>query len=216
MILDKGHGRCDYLLYVDRCVVGVIEAKPVGTTLSGVQWQTAMYAVGLPEAYRDAAVFVEDRLPFIYEASGVETISRTVTTHTHAPGRSSTSKSPPLWLDSSGRLSTTQSPRRGGRKFCTCLHTRTTTLTVPCVEGCRRRHRAITRGWQVLSLPRADGDGIGQDEDGCHRVLSTPEVRRLQPGLPVSRGSQQLGRPDDARVPRTSPPRTTVRKFTEL
>lgn len=74
VILDRGHGRCDHLLYVDRRVVGVIEAKPIGTTLSGVQWQTAMYAVGLPEAYRDAAVFVEDRLPFIYEASGVETM----------------------------------------------------------------------------------------------------------------------------------------------
>ena len=39
VIMDKGHGRADYLLYVNGDVVGVIEAKPVGTTLSGVEWQ---------------------------------------------------------------------------------------------------------------------------------------------------------------------------------
>jgi hypothetical protein len=31
-----------YLLYVDQNSTGVIEAKPVGTTLSGVEWQSAM------------------------------------------------------------------------------------------------------------------------------------------------------------------------------
>ena len=73
VIMDKGHGRADYLLYVDGDVVGVIEAKPVGTTLSGVEWQSGMYAEGLPEAYRHNAVLKDGRLPFIYEASGSET-----------------------------------------------------------------------------------------------------------------------------------------------
>jgi type I restriction enzyme R subunit len=73
VIMDTGHGRADYLLYVDRKVVGVIEAKPVGTPLAGVQWQSAMYAEGLPPAYRDTAVLRDDRLPFVFEASGVET-----------------------------------------------------------------------------------------------------------------------------------------------
>ena len=73
VIMDKGHGRADYLLYVNGDVVGVIEAKPVGTTLSGVEWQSAMYAEGLPEAYRHNAVLKDGRLPFIYEASGSET-----------------------------------------------------------------------------------------------------------------------------------------------
>lgn len=73
VIMDAEHGRADYLLYVDRKVVGVIEAKPVGTTLAGVQWQSAMYAEGLPVAYRPNAVLAEGRLPFIYEASGTET-----------------------------------------------------------------------------------------------------------------------------------------------
>ena len=73
VIMDAGHGRADYLLYVDKRAVGVIEAKPSGTTLSGVEWQSAMYAAGLPEAYRETAVLKDDRLPFIFEASGTET-----------------------------------------------------------------------------------------------------------------------------------------------
>ena len=50
--MAAGHGRADYLLYVDKRVVGVIEAKPDGTTLSGVEWQSAMYAEGLPADVR--------------------------------------------------------------------------------------------------------------------------------------------------------------------
>jgi type I restriction enzyme R subunit len=73
VIMAPGHGRVDYLLFVDRRVVGVIEAKPVGTPLAGVQWQSATYAVGLPDAFRPTAVLVGDRLPFVYEASGSET-----------------------------------------------------------------------------------------------------------------------------------------------
>jgi type I restriction enzyme R subunit len=36
VIMKADHVRADYLLYVDKKVVGVIEAKPVGTTLSSV------------------------------------------------------------------------------------------------------------------------------------------------------------------------------------
>ena len=51
-MMTTGHGRADYLLYVDQQAVGVIEAKPEGTTLSGVEWQSAMYADGLPADVR--------------------------------------------------------------------------------------------------------------------------------------------------------------------
>ncbi|WP_199178026.1 DEAD/DEAH box helicase family protein [Mycobacterium hubeiense] len=73
VVMKPGHGRVDYLLYVDRAVVGVIEAKPMGTALSGVEWQSAMYAEGLPADVRLAAKTTEGRLPFVFEASGVET-----------------------------------------------------------------------------------------------------------------------------------------------
>ncbi|MEJ7741273.1 MAG: DEAD/DEAH box helicase family protein [Nocardioidaceae bacterium] len=51
--------------------VGVIEAKPEGTTLSGVEWQSAMYAEGLPADVRLKALTVDGRLPFVFEASGL-------------------------------------------------------------------------------------------------------------------------------------------------
>ncbi len=72
-IMAPGHGRADYLLYVDKQVVGVIEAKPEGTPLSGVEWQSAMYAEGLPPEVRLKALTVDGRLPFVFEASGSET-----------------------------------------------------------------------------------------------------------------------------------------------
>ena len=72
-IMAPGHGRVDYLLHVDKRVVGVIEAKPEGTSLSGVEWQSAMYATGLPDAAKARARTIEGRLPFVFEASGSET-----------------------------------------------------------------------------------------------------------------------------------------------
>lgn len=38
--LKRGYGAADYVLYVDRAVVGVVEAKQVGQTLTGVEVQT--------------------------------------------------------------------------------------------------------------------------------------------------------------------------------
>ncbi len=73
VIMAAGHGRADYLLYVDQRTVGAIEAKPEGTTLSGVEWQSAMYAEGLPAEVQLKALTTDGRLPFIFEASGSET-----------------------------------------------------------------------------------------------------------------------------------------------
>tara|TARA_R110002096_G_scaffold344921_2_gene537811 strand:+ start:46250 stop:49081 length:2832 start_codon:yes stop_codon:yes gene_type:complete len=60
------HGPADYLLYVDGKAIGVVEAKPVGHTLKGVEGQSASYSDGLPEnlpAWRRP-------LPFQYESTG--------------------------------------------------------------------------------------------------------------------------------------------------
>jgi type I restriction enzyme R subunit len=67
--LKRGHGTADYLLYVDRRVVGVIEAKKAGETLTGVEVQTAKYSTGLPEMLPAA----RRPLPFLYQSTGVET-----------------------------------------------------------------------------------------------------------------------------------------------
>jgi len=69
-ILKPGHGRADYLLFVDGAAVGVVEAKKEGATLTGVAWQTAKYVDGLPDELPTA---VEGALPFAYQATGAET-----------------------------------------------------------------------------------------------------------------------------------------------
>ena len=53
--LVTGHGKADYLLYVDRKAVGAVEAKKAGTTLSAVEIQAAKYSEGLPTT-QDAAL----------------------------------------------------------------------------------------------------------------------------------------------------------------
>ena len=65
-------GPVDYLLFVDRTAVGVVEAKPEGTTLSGVAEQSAKYIAGGSENLPQ----VQEPLPFAYESTGVETFFR--------------------------------------------------------------------------------------------------------------------------------------------
>src|SRR5450759_4612117 len=65
-------GRCDYLLLVDRRSLGIVEAKPEGTLLSGVSEQTAHYSVTTPAFFK----VERDELPFLYESTGVETFFR--------------------------------------------------------------------------------------------------------------------------------------------
>ena len=48
-VLKPPHGEADYLLFVDRAAVGVLEAKKEGTALTGVEWQSAKYVDGLPD-----------------------------------------------------------------------------------------------------------------------------------------------------------------------
>ncbi len=67
--LKSGHGHADYLLYLDRRAAGVVEAKPEGFTLKGVEAQSEKYSTGLPE---NLPVYLRP-LPFLYESTGVET-----------------------------------------------------------------------------------------------------------------------------------------------
>jgi type I restriction enzyme R subunit len=69
--LPTAAGPADYVLFVDRKAVGVIEAKKVGTTLTGVEWQTRKYQQSPKDEL--PAYLVGDALPFGYESTGVET-----------------------------------------------------------------------------------------------------------------------------------------------
>ncbi|MFF4777907.1 DEAD/DEAH box helicase family protein [Microtetraspora fusca] len=64
-------GPADYLLYVDRRLVGVVEAKREGTALRAVENQSARYAEGLTASQQMQAWRMP--LPFRYETTATET-----------------------------------------------------------------------------------------------------------------------------------------------
>ena len=62
-------GFADYLLYADGKAIGVVEAKPEGHTLTGVETQSSRYTFGLPEGVQTW----RRPLPFAYESTGAVT-----------------------------------------------------------------------------------------------------------------------------------------------
>lgn len=62
-------GEADYLLYADGRAIGVVEAKPEGHTLTGVETQSGKYLDGLPSNLPHYRL----PLPFAYESTGTET-----------------------------------------------------------------------------------------------------------------------------------------------
>ncbi len=67
--LKRGHGFADYLLYADGKAIGVVEAKPEGWTLRGVETQSARYVGGMPDLVPTHRL----PLPFSYESTGALT-----------------------------------------------------------------------------------------------------------------------------------------------
>jgi type I restriction enzyme R subunit len=65
-------GPCDYLLFIDGKAAGVIEAKKVGVTLSGVAEQSEKYMLMLPEHLARW----DEQLVYDYESTGDETFFR--------------------------------------------------------------------------------------------------------------------------------------------
>lgn len=66
-------GPTDYLLFIEGKAAGVIEAKPEGTSLTGVDTQSDKYLNGMP-----ANLSQHDPLPFAYESTGTETLFRDI------------------------------------------------------------------------------------------------------------------------------------------
>lgn len=67
-----GIGPADYILFVDRILCGVLEAKPDGTTLSGFSDKAERYIGSVP----DHLVRQEEQVRFEYVASGTEILFR--------------------------------------------------------------------------------------------------------------------------------------------
>jgi type I restriction enzyme R subunit len=59
-------GYADYMLYADAKAIGVVEAKPKGHTLTGVETQSGKYLDGLPPGLPNHRL----PLPFAYESTG--------------------------------------------------------------------------------------------------------------------------------------------------
>jgi type I restriction enzyme R subunit len=115
--LAPGHGIADYLLYADGQAVGVIEAKRVGETLTGVEIQSEKYGAGLP-----AGIPAPVRpLPFLYQSTGVETRftnrldpvpkSRDIFAFHRPETLAAWASADPLWLPLVGGLSHPHSER---------------------------------------------------------------------------------------------------------
>lgn len=66
-------GPTDYLLFIEGKAAGVIEAKPEGTSLTGVDTQSDKYLSGVPDNLSQY-----DPLPFAYESTGIETLFRDI------------------------------------------------------------------------------------------------------------------------------------------
>src|SRR4051812_21569091 len=62
-------GFADYLLYADGKAIGIVEAKPEGHTLTGVESQSAKYTTGFPDTLPRWSM----PLPFAYESTGTVT-----------------------------------------------------------------------------------------------------------------------------------------------
>ncbi len=69
----KLNQKADYLLFIDGDAVGVIEAKPAGTTPSGALQQAERYRASLPIDLPSLP-----RFPFAYASTGVETYFRDI------------------------------------------------------------------------------------------------------------------------------------------
>jgi type I restriction enzyme R subunit len=67
-----GKDHADYILFIDRIAVGVIEAKPEGSTLSGVAEQSRSYLTNMLNLYTHIKV----RPIYAYETTGIETLFR--------------------------------------------------------------------------------------------------------------------------------------------
>ena len=60
--------RADYLLFVNNVAVGIVEAKPEGTTVSGPMQQAERYHASLPDTLTTL-----QGCPFLYASTGIET-----------------------------------------------------------------------------------------------------------------------------------------------
>ena len=194
-------GEVDYLLYVSGKAIGVLEAKPKGHPLIGVETQVSKYSGALPPtvpAYKSP-------LPFAYESTGAVTQftnllepdarSREVFTF-HRPEELLRLVS----LDAQVARQA-ESPSRAGRFDA-----------VDCPERSDRERGAVA-GQEQRTLADPDGDRQRQDVHGGECLLPAHQVRRSEAGA-VPRGSPQPRAADLPGVPAVRQPGERLRTRT--
>ena len=97
----KADQRADYLLFINGAAVGVIEAKPEGTTLSGALQQAERYRASLPDNLRRLPQF-----PFSYASTGAETYFRDIRDTDSRSRRVFTFHTPDSLLEQGNELTT--------------------------------------------------------------------------------------------------------------
>ena len=212
-LLTPPHGRADYLLFVDRQAVGVIEAKKEGTTLIGVEWQTAKYADGARTRSRPAL----DGVPPVR----LRVDRRRDVVHVRARPRaaSPTGVLVPPARDARrlARRRSRRHPHRARRCATACVRCRRSTRRASGRRAVHARSANLEQSLEDEPAPRADPDGdrVGQDVHGREPRLPADQVRRRASGsCSWSTGPTSAGR--RSRSSRASPRPTTGRKFTEL
>ena len=173
-VLKPPHGRVDYLLFVDGKAVGVIEAKPEGATLTGVEWQTAKYVDGLPDWVQSA---LEGALPFAYQSTGVETrFTNTLDPEPRAAQVFWFHRPETLagWLDESGEIRLAPTLRAPAAQAC---RSSMTTGLWPAQATRDPQPRGVARD-EPAARADPDGDRLGQDVHRREHRLPADQVRR--------------------------------------
>ncbi len=195
-------GFADYMLFVDRRAVGVVEAKKAGVTLSGVTTQSGKYLHGLPDRVQRVAT----PLPFAYESTSVETRFRDVRDPDYRSRRVFSFHRPDTLLARAGEPETLRArlkemPPLGRADLRGCQ--------VEAIEGLERS-LAENRPRSLIQMATGSGKTFTAvsfayrliKHAGAERVLFL--VDRANLGRQTLKEFQQYATPDDGR------------KFTEL
>lgn len=196
------NGEADYLLFVDRRAVGVVEAKPEGMTLSGVHDQSEKYVTGVPANLPH----VQEPLPFTYESTGVETYFSDLRDPDSRPRRVFTFHRPETLLEWSKQTNTLRARLR-------YLPSLVTTGLRDCqIEGIQNLEKSSAEARPRALIQMATGSGKTYTAVAfLYRLVKYANARRVlflvdrsNLGRQTLREFQQYVTPDDGR------------KFTEL
>ena len=173
-------GRADYVLYVDRQAVGVIEAKKAGTTLTGVEPQTRKYQVAYPGEY--PAFEVDGALPFGYESTGTETRFTCGLDPVAASRRVFTFHRPEMlahWVDEHVRLGD-YATLRAGLQLLPELESDAPGLWPAQAEAMRNLEQSLRENRPRALIQMATGAGkTFTAANVCYRLLRHAGARRI-------------------------------------